>query len=104
MIQACVDCGERDVGLLAGGEPGHLDRNLDRAARAHHIGGGEHRRERAAARIDPEPCDADRPPVAVMKQVSWLSALSAVRSPSPAACARTSAFVRSGMRSRSAAV
>ena len=48
-----VDRGEGDVGLLARGEPRHLDRNLDRAARPQDIGSGERRREGAGARIDP---------------------------------------------------
>jgi hypothetical protein len=46
-----------------------------------------------------------RPPVAVMKQTSWLSGLSAVARPSLAATARTSALVRwpTGKRTRARA-
>ena len=49
------------------------------------------------------PRKAARPPVAVMKQTSWLSGLSAVASPSRAAAARTSALVRSPTGNRHAA-
>ena len=40
------------------------------------------------------PRNVARPPVRVMKQTSWLSGLSAVRSPSSAARSRTCALVR----------